>query len=344
MKAVFFRGKDLPLVVKETYKPIPSPKQVLIRLHYAAINRRDLWIVKEQANLFKDGIILGSDGCGVVEEVGAEADGSWIGKEVVISPGFNWGDNPLVQSDSFKILGFPDPGTFAEYIAVPKESIVEKPEHLSSAEAAAIPLSGLTAYRALFSKARLRPGEKVLVSGVGGGSAHWALKLALAFKARVYVTSGSDAKIQKAISLGASGGYNYNEEGWLAKATWGSGGFDIIIDGTAGNYFASLLELARPGGRVVLFGRTAGNMDGIIPRSIFFKQLTISGTTLGTRDEFLSLLDFIEKHKIKPEIDRMFSLERTEEALQYLEEPERFGKIVLETSPPAPLPGGGEGS
>ena len=329
MKAVFFHGKDFPLVVKETYKPIPSAKQVLVRLKNAALNRRDLWIIKEQANHFKDGIILGSDGSGVVEAVGEEAQQTWIGKEVVINPSYNWGNNPFVQGDSFKILGFPDAGTFAEYIAVPQEHVFEKPAHLSFPEAASLPLSGLTAYRALFSKARLRRGEKVLVTGVGGSTGYWALQLALAFEAIVYVTAGTDDKIAKAIAAGATGGFNYNIEGWIKDASKKANGFDVIIDGAAGPQFGQLLELARPGARVVLYGRTSGNIEGIIPRSVFFKQLTISGTMMGTRDEFLSLIDFVEKHQLRPAIDKTFSLDNTADALEYLDTQNRFGKVVL---------------
>lgn len=330
MRAVFFRGKDFPLVFKEVAKPSPSEKQVLVRLKAAGLNHRDLWIRRETEKHFPDGIILGSDGCGVVEAVGDEVDPGWEGLEVVINPSLKWGSNPAVQSDAFKILGFPDHGTFAEYITISKDHVFEKPDHLSIQEAAALPLSGLTAYRALFTKARLRPGEKVLVTGIGGGSALWAMKFALAFKARVYVTSGSSLKLNKAIEMGAAGGFNYNDPDWIDRITKEAGGFDVIVDSAGGKQFSQLLDMAVPGGRVVLFGRTAGTIPEVAPRAIFWKQLSIFGTTMGTRDEFLSMLDFVEKNKLRPVIDETLPLDHLEVAMQRLEKPDRFGKIVLQ--------------
>jgi NADPH:quinone reductase-like Zn-dependent oxidoreductase len=158
MRAALFRGKDYPLSVEPIKKFKPVKDQVLIRLHHAALNHRDIWIIREQAQHFPNGIILGSDGVGVIEDVGEDADPMLTGAEVVINPSINWGTNPFVQGDSFKILGFPDNGTFADYIVISKQYVFEKPEHLSFTESAAVPLSGLTAYRALFSKARLRSG------------------------------------------------------------------------------------------------------------------------------------------------------------------------------------------
>lgn len=329
MKAAFFSVKGQPLILKEVAKPKPTPKQVLVRLHYAGLNHRDLWIRSEQTSPVPEGIILGSDGSGVIESVGEDIDPGWIGEEVIINPSLGWGKNPMVQADSFRILGFPDHGTFSEYIAISKDHVFEKPEHLSFAEAAALPLAGLTVYRALFSKARLRPGEKVLVTGIGGGAALWVLKLALAFQAKVYVTSGSQSKLDKALALGASGGFNYKEANWSEKATREAGGFDVIVDSAGGEQFGQLLELALPGGRIVLFGKTRGTIQNISPRSLYWKQLSIFGTTMGTRDEFLSMLDFVHKHQLHPEIDEEFSLDQIEAALQKLEMPERFGKIIL---------------
>ena len=333
MNAVFFQGKDYPLIVKNVATPLPTGKQVLIRLHYAALNHRDIWIRTEQARHFPEGIILGSDGSGVIEAVGEEVDPEVEGQEVVINPSLKWGNNPVVQSDAFKILGFPDHGTFSEYIVISKDHVFEKPDHLSFAEAAALPLSGLTAYRALFTKARLRPGEKVLVTGIGGGSALWVMMFALAFKARVYITSGSESKLKKAMELGAEGGYNYKEPDWVEKAMKEAGGFDVIVDSAGGEQFSQLLNLALPGGRVVIFGRTAGAIPEIYPEILFRKQLSIFGTTMGSRDEFLSMLDFVHKHKLRPVIAETFPLEKAEEALRGLETDDRFGKIVLRNSP-----------
>jgi NADPH:quinone reductase-like Zn-dependent oxidoreductase len=162
MKSAIFTQPGLPLEIRELKKPKPIKDQVLIKLHTAALNHRDLWIQQEQSS--PEGIALGSDGCGVIEDVGEDADTLLIGMEVIINPSLNWGDNPIVQGNSFKILGWPDAGTFSEYVVVSKKQIFEKPEHLSFQEAAAVPLAALTAYRALFSKARLRGKEKVLIT------------------------------------------------------------------------------------------------------------------------------------------------------------------------------------
>jgi zinc-binding alcohol dehydrogenase/oxidoreductase len=330
MRAVFFKSKDQPLDVAPIRKFRPVKDQVLIRLHNAALNHRDLWLIKEQTQSFPEGIILGSDGAGVVEEVGEDASPMLEGAEVIINPSFNWGNNPAVHGDSFKILGFPDHGTFSDYIVVPKQYVFEKPEHLSFPEACAVPLSGLTAYRALFSKARLRAGEKVLITGVGGGAALWVLQFAVAYKARVFVTSGSDEKLARAKELGAVEGFNYRDPEWAQKAQKESGGFDIIIDSAGGKDFNKLLDLALPGGRIVNFGRTAGNITELSTRTLYWKQISIFGTTMGTRDEFLSMLDFLESRTIKPVIDTILPLEKVQSAFQRMEESNQFGKIVLQ--------------
>jgi zinc-binding alcohol dehydrogenase/oxidoreductase len=332
MKAALFKSKDQPLVVEDIKKPKPIKDQVLIKLKYAALNHRDLWLMAEQTQTFPNGIILGSDGCGVIEDVGEDADPLLVGAEVIINPSLEWGNNPFVQGDSFKILGLPDNGTFAEYIVISKKYIFEKPEHLSMAESAAVPLSALTAYRALFSKARLRAKEKVLVSGAGGGAGLWVLQFAVAYQGRVYVTSGSDEKIAKAKQMGALGGFNYNDPEWAAKAQKETGGFDIIIDSAGGPQFSKFIELAMPGGRIVNFGRTAGNISDVSTRLLYWKQLSIHGTTMGTRDEFLSMLDFLESRNIKPVMDQTFPLSKINDAFARMKEGNHFGKIILDLS------------
>lgn len=334
MRAVYFKSKEQPLVVAPLKKMKPVKDQVLIRLHNAALNHRDLWLIREQTQTFPDGIILGSDGSGVVEAVGDDADPFLIGSEVVINPSLNWGKNPIVQGDSFRILGFPDHGTFSDYIVISKQYIFDKPEHLSFSEAAAIPLSALTAYRAMFTKARLRAQEKVLITGIGGGAALWLLNFGVAYNARVYVTSGSDEKIAKAVSHGARGGFNYNNPDWTAQALKETGGFDIIIDSAGGKDFNKFIDITVPGGRIVNFGRTAGNISDLSTRNLYWKQISIHGTTMGTRDEFLSMLDFVESRKLKPIIDNVYPLENIQEAFDRMESGKQFGKIVLQISKP----------
>jgi zinc-binding alcohol dehydrogenase/oxidoreductase len=330
MRAAFFTSNKQPIQVREIKKPKPVKDQVLVRVHNAALNHRDLWIHKEQNSPVPEGVVLGSDGSGIIENVGEDADPLLIGMEVVINPSINWGDNPIVQGDSFKILGFPDAGTFSDYITISKKQVFEKPEHLSMLESAAVPLSGLTAYRALFSKARLRSKEKVLITGIGGGAALWAFQFALAYQARVYVTSGSHEKIQKAKSMGAINGFNYKDPEWTQKALKESGGFDIVIDSAGGPQFSQLPEIMVPGGRIAIFGRTAGNIPDLPTRLLYWKQISIHGTTMGTRDEFMSMLDFLESRNMKPVIDKVYPLENINEAMQRMESGDQFGKIILQ--------------
>lgn len=329
MKAALFKSKDLPLTVEEIKRPQPVRDEVLVKVNYAALNHRDLWLMSEQTQQFPAGIVLGSDGSGVVEEVGEDADPSLSGSQVLINPSINWGNNPIVQGDSYEILGFPRNGTFAEYISISQKYIFDKPDHLSLEEAAAVPLSALTAYRALFSKARLRANEKVLITGIGGGVALWLLQFAVSYQAQVYVTSSNDHKIQKAIEIGARGGFNYHDKDWVDKANKEVRGFDVIIDGAAGDQFNALLDLAVPGGRIVNYGRTSGSFTNVSMRSVYWKQLTIYGTTMGTRDEFLSMLVLLESRKIRPIMDQTFDLMQVNEAFARMQSQEQFGKILL---------------
>jgi zinc-binding alcohol dehydrogenase/oxidoreductase len=330
--ATFFQGKDYPILVSEVPTPKPTGEQVLIRLQWAALNHLDLWIRREQTLSPGVKITLGADGSGIVEAVGENADASLVGREVIINPSLEWGNNPLVQGDGYRILGFPDHGTFAEYIVISKKYIQPKPDHLTLQESAAIPLAGVTAYRALFTRARLRPGERVLITGIGGGAALYALQMSVAFQAKVYVTSSSSDKIKHALGMGAAGGFNYTDSDWIQKAKKELRGFDIIIDSAGGPQFPALLDLAMPGGRVVLFGRTRGDIPAIPPRLIYWKQLTIMGTTMGTREEFLSMVDFLEKKDIHPVIDKTFALDQVDDALAYMERGHHTGKIMLKIS------------
>lgn len=332
MRATFFQGKDHPIIVSEIAKPQPSGDQVLVRLKWAALNHLDIWIRREQPLSSGVKITLGADGSGLVDAVGENGDQSLVGKEVIINPSLEWGNNPAVQADSYRILGFPDNGTFADYLLISKKYIHPRPDHLNLEEAAALPLAGLTAYRALFTRARLRPGERILITGIGGGAALYALQMAVTFQAKVYVTSSSNDKIHRAMSMGAVAGFNYTESNWVQKAKKELRGFDVIVDSAGGPQFPSLLDLAMPGARIVLFGRTRGDIPAVPPRLIYWKQLSILGTSMGTREEFLSMIDFMEKKNIHPVIDKAFPLEELENALTYMEQGNHFGKIMLKIS------------
>jgi NADPH:quinone reductase-like Zn-dependent oxidoreductase len=187
----------------------------------------------------------------------------------------------------------------------------------------------MTAFRAVFPTGNVQKGENVLVTGIGGGVALSAMQLALAVGAKVLVTSGSDEKIQKALSLGAHGGVNYKNENWTSELTKIAPSFDLIVDGSVGEGFAKLLDVASFGGRIVVYGSTQGKSPNAEPARIFWKQLSILGTTMATDEEFVAMLAFVEQHAIKPVVDSVFHFERASEALERMTKGEQFGKIVL---------------
>ena len=329
MKAVVLEGTDKPLVLKEVEKPILNPGEVLVKIKAAALNRRDYWITIGKYAGIKYPSILGSDGAGIVAEVGSSADEHWIGKEVIIDPSHDWGDHPEYQGKEFKILGLPEDGTFAEYVKTRTEYIHPKPSHLSWEQAAALPLAGLTAYRALFTKGKAKKDDKVLISGVGSGTGTFALQWAVAAGCQVFVTSGSDEKIAKAKQMGASAGANYKAPDWAEQLQHLSGGFDVIIDSALGDGFAKFLDISNSGCRIVFFGGTAGNIPELNGRKIFWKQLQIIGTTMGTSKEFKAMVDFVNEHRIVPVIDEVFPMADAEKAVQKMSSSSQFGKIVL---------------
>jgi zinc-binding alcohol dehydrogenase/oxidoreductase len=329
MKAVFLTTIKEPLALQQTPDPTAASGQAVVRLKAAALNHRDLWI---QQGLYKDiklPLIPGSDGAGTVLSVGSPADASWIGRDVIINPSLDWGENPRAQGKNFRILGMPDSGTFAEQIVIPVANLAPKPAHLSWEQAAALPLAGLTAWRALFTRAQLKSGERVLVTGVGGGAALFALQFAAAAGAQVWVTSGSLEKIARAKALGALGGVNYRDADWAEALQKQAGQFDVVIDSAGGEGFAKLIDLTAPGGRVVFFGATTGNPKGIDLRKCFFRQINLFGTTMGAPADFASMTALVVEKKITPVVDQVFGLDAADAALRHMEAAAQFGKIAL---------------
>ncbi len=329
MKAMVLESRGALFVLRDVAMPVLKEDDVLVKLQASALNHRDYYIQQGTYPRTTYPIIIGSDGAGVVEDVGTNVSRSLIGTEVVINPSHHWGDNPNVQHKDFKVLGFPDNGTLAEYITVPARYMYPKPSTLTFQEAAALALVGLTAYRALFTRAKLQPGERVLVTGIGGGVAVTALQFALAMGATVWVTSSSEEKIRKAVAMGASGGVNYNVPTWGDELRKRAGGFDVIVDGAAGQGFATLLDVAAPAGRIVVYGSVGGKIQNAEAARIFWKQLSILGSTMGTEEEFAAMLRFVERHTIKPVIDSVFPLAEAEKAMQRMASGRQFGKIVL---------------
>ncbi|QYM80068.1 zinc-binding dehydrogenase [Horticoccus luteus] len=317
--------------VADVTAPAAGAGEVVIALKAAALNHRDVWIKLGQYAGLKWPCIPGSDGAGVVESVGEGVDAKWVGREVMIYPGLGWGANEAAQSAEFSILGLPRDGTFAEKIAVPLTQIAERPAHLSWEEAAALPLAGLTAYRALFSRAKLERGERVLVNGIGGGVALFALQFAVAAGAEVWVTSSADEKIARARGFGAQGGFRYTEAGWGARAAKETGGFQVIVDGAGGDGCEQLLDAAAPGGRIVFYGATRGNPSALAMRKLFWRQISVLGSTMGSPADWAGMVAMVARHGVKPVVSDVFPLARAEEALALMERGEQLGKIVLRT-------------
>ncbi|MSU48227.1 MAG: alcohol dehydrogenase [Opitutus sp.] len=319
------------LAVVDVAEPKPAAGEVVVALHAAALNHRDVWIKAGQYAGLKWPCIPGSDGAGVVDALGAGVDAPWLGREVIINPSFNWGASERAQGAQFSILGLPREGTLAEKIVVPVAQLSAKPPHLSWAEAAALPLAGLTAYRALFSRAKLLSGERVLVSGIGGGVALFALQFGCAAGAEVWVTSSSPEKIARAVAAGARGGFDYRDEQWTAVALKAPGQFDVVIDSAGGEGFGKLIDVAASGGRIVFYGATRG--DAPLPvRKIFWRQISLLGTTMGSPADWAAMLAFVAEHKLRPLVSDVFLLARATEAFALMERGGQFGKIVVKIS------------
>lgn len=327
MRAVRITSVDR-LEVTEVPEPVLQPGEALVAIRAAALNHRDVWIKAGQYAGLKWPCIPGSDGAGVVTAVGAGADSSWIGREVIINPSLDWGPSEQAQGAKFNILGLPRDGTLAEKIAVPANQLALKPEGLSWEEAAALPLAGLTAWRAVSARGGLRGAEKVLLTGIGGGVAVFALQFAVAHGASVWVTSSSADKIARAVALGAKGGANYTEAKW-PEALAGAGGFDLIVDSAGGEGFEKLIDLAAPGGRLVFFGATRGNPPGLPLRKVFWRQLSLLGSTMGSPGDWAAMTQYVAQSRIKPVVSEVVPLARAAEAFSLMERGGQFGKIVV---------------
>jgi zinc-binding alcohol dehydrogenase/oxidoreductase len=318
MKAAVLNALHTPLEVTDVPEPFADSGHLVVDVQYAALNHRDLWIQKGQYARITLPLIPGSDASGMVEN-----------RPVLINPSIHWGEDQRFQGRDYRILGLPDAGTLAEKVVVPADKVYPVPAHLTMPEAAVLPLGGLTAYRALVVKCRPEAGERVFISGVGGGVATLAFQMALAMGCQVYVSSGSEWKRKKALEMGASGAFDYRDPEMIKKIQEQTDGFDIIIDSAAGSAFTPLLKVCRPGARICFYGGTLGNITDLNPQIIFWKQLTIMGSTMGSDQDFSQMLSFVTRHKIQPVVDSVFPLDRINDAFAYMQEGQQFGKIAI---------------
>jgi NADPH:quinone reductase-like Zn-dependent oxidoreductase len=248
---------------------------------------------------------------------------------VIINPGLGWGKDPAAQGPEFSVLGMPRDGTFAGEVAIEATQVHEKPSHLDWYQAAALPLAGLTAWRAVFTQGGLQPGETVLITGVGGGVATFALQFAIAAGAHVWVTSSSQDKINRAIDLGALGGFDYRDDDWGNKLTEAAGSPHLIIDSAGGSGYRSLLHVVAPGGRIVSYGSTAGAPDSLDLFKVFWKQLRLQGSTMGSPEDFAAMLKFTGEKRLVPIVDSVTPLADGNRAIGAMKSSPQFGKLVL---------------
>ena len=330
MQAVQLTETGSPDVLRlsEVADPTADPGIVVVRIKAAALNRRDVYLRKGIAPSPLP-VIPGSDGAGIVAAIGDGVTNVAVGDEVIILPSLGWGAGEAAPAPGFRILGGPDNGTYAELIGIPAENVFPKPTRLSWEQAAALPLAGLTAYRALHSRAALTAGETVLILGIGGGVATFALHLAKAAGARVVVTSSSDEKLSAAADLGADIGVNYTTDGWVDQVkTATDGGVDVVID-SVGSTWPDSINSCRPGGRVVVFGGTGGAKAELMVRPVTSGQISLLGSTMGSPRDFAGLLDAVNSHGWVPVIDSVRPLAEAADAHAREEAGTHFGKLVL---------------
>ncbi|HEX6952382.1 MAG TPA: zinc-binding dehydrogenase [Gaiellaceae bacterium] len=312
------------LVLEDAPDPEPGPGEVLVRLRASALNHLDVWIRKGLPSVPKPRI-LGADGAGVVEALGDDVTGFDLGARVVLNPGIEVGGGRI------HVIGEHGDGTNAELIAVPATNVHPIPEGLSFEEAAAFPLVFETAYRMLVTRAGLREGEWVLAWGVGGGVSTAALAIAKALGARVLVTSSSETKLERARELGADATVNHatGDVKEAVKEVTEGHGIDVVVENVGEATWATSLQVAASGGRITVCGATSGPNPPAALHRIWWKQLSILGSTMGTGEDFAGAYELVASGRALPVLDSVLPLEEIRAAHERLEAGEQLGKIVL---------------
>ncbi|CAO3598910.1 unnamed protein product [Absidia cylindrospora] len=323
------------LEIKDQAPVQPTSSQTLVNIQAAALNHRDVRILKGMYPGIVPGSVIGADAVGIV---GQDSASFKQGQRVLINPGSGWDKDERGPEGNFRILGLlPCIGTLTDTVAAESAELFACPNHLSVPEAAALPLAGLTAYRALFTKGRVAAGQHVLITGIGGGVALFALQFAVAAGAHVYVTSSNPKKIESAIRLGAKGGVNYKDENCIAelKKLLDGNLLSAVIDGAAGPLQKQYPKVMRTGAIIVSYGQTAGGPGVNLSMGHVLKNLDITGSTMGSRQEFKEMVAFVDQHKIKPVVSRVWhgiTEGSIDEAINYMKNGEQFGKLVIQIS------------
>ncbi len=324
MKAVRIHEDGGPEVLR--YEDVPDPEpaagEVLVRLAAASLNHLDVWVRKGLPSVPKPRI-LGADGAGVVAALGEGVDGFSVGERVVINPG-------LEHGDSISIIGEQCDGTHCELFAVAAQQVFPLDEALTFEEAAAFPLVYETAYRMLVTKAAAQEGEWALIWGIGGGVATAAFEICRALGVRTIVTSGSDEKLARAREWGADVAVNHADGDVVAAVKEATGkGVHVVVETVGEATWARSLAAVRPAGRVVVCGATSGPNPPAALHRFWWKQLTVFGSTMGTREDFLGAYELVRSGRARVHVDRVYPLADAAEAHRRLEAGEQLGKIVL---------------
>jgi NADPH:quinone reductase-like Zn-dependent oxidoreductase len=336
VRALELSGFDGPASLAIAERPVPEPgaREVRVNLKTSALNHLDVFITR---GLPKRPLpaILGSDGAGVVDAVGPDVEGVKPGDEVVLYPIVACGQCPACQAGQevhcprMAILGEHTDGTFQEALVVPASICHPRPAHLSWEQTAALPLAWLTAYRLLFTRGQLQPGDWLVVVGIGGGVATACLLLGKAHGLRVIATSRSEAKLAKASELGAD--HVLPSEGFskqIQELTGGAGARAVVDTVGPATLEESIRSLGREG-MILTVGATSGPKVEILLPRMWFRHLSLVTSTMGNHSEFTRMLDSVNKHRIEPPVDRVFPLEQGADAFAHLEAAEQFGKVVL---------------
>jgi NADPH:quinone reductase-like Zn-dependent oxidoreductase len=340
MKAAVIRehgGADV-IGIEDLPGPEPGPGEIVVEVRAGALNHLDIWVRKGGRAELKFPHIVGSDAAGVVAALGEGTEGVEVGREVVIVSGYGCGACEFCRQgevglcESFGIIGLSRPGVFAERAVVPAGSVVPKPASLDFRQAACLGVAYGTAWRMLFTRAALRPGESVLVHGIGGGVALAALQFVKAAGARAIVTSSSDEKLAKARQMGAAETINYSTTSDVAAAVHeltDGRGVDVAFDSVGAATWPIDMAATRKGGRVVICGVTSGAETTISLQTLYWRQLSLLGSTFASKADFLAMLRTLETAGIEPAIDTVLPIEKLADAHRRMEEGKQFGKIVV---------------
>jgi NADPH:quinone reductase-like Zn-dependent oxidoreductase len=337
--AVIHENGELDVVrMEDIPEPKPGRGEVALRVTCAGLNHLDIWVRKGRPGAKLSGThVLGSDAAGVVDELGDGAEGVTVGDEVILNPAWSCGRCEFCargqQSEcpSFGIVGLSRAGTFAERVVVPARNLWPKPAHLSWEQAGVLSLASVTAWRMLMTRAQVKPGESVLIHGIGGGAALCTLQFAKLTGAEVIVTSSSDGKLTRARELGADHAINYRNQNVVecVREITAGRGVDIAVDSVGAATWPLDFSCVRRGGRIVTCGITTGPKAETNLQALYWNQLTILGSTMGSDEDFRQMLRAVTVNRLEPVIDEVFTLDQVRQAMAKMEAGGQFGKIAL---------------